>query len=102
MLKHINLRVRHFRESSDIVFVFVVEFVFVFAFGIVDGVFLIHITCFIIMLKWYNDITYTKCLLSHCRVCPSRRISEGISFCSGQLFDERLWRPTDKHDIFDL
>lgn len=55
------------------------------------------------MLKWYHNITYTQCSLSHCRACLSRRISEGLSFCIGQqLGDFRWWRPTDKHDIFDL
>ena len=55
------------------------------------------------MLKWYHDITYIQCSLSHCKFCNSRQISEGLCFCIGQQFNgEKLWRPTDKHDIFDL
>lgn len=55
------------------------------------------------MLKWYHNITYTRCSLSHCRSCNSRQISEGICFCIAQPLDGgSLWRPTDKHDIFDL
>lgn len=55
------------------------------------------------MLKWYHNITYIQCALSHCKVCNSRQISEGLCFCIGQQFDgEKLWRPTDKHDVFDL
>ena len=57
----------------DIVFVFVVELVFVLAFGIVDDVFLIHITCFIIMLVEYqNEIIRRKERfgLSFCDKCP--------------------------------
>ena len=57
----------------DIVFVFVVELVFVLAFGIVDDVFLIHITCFIIMLVEYqNEIYRRKGILniSFCDKCP--------------------------------
>lgn len=55
------------------------------------------------MLKWYQNITYTQCLLSHCKVCNSRQISEGLCFCIGQQFiGGGLWRPIDRHDIFYL
>lgn len=55
------------------------------------------------MLKWYRNVTYTQCSLSHCRSCNSRRISEGLTFCIGQQFNDLgWWRPTDKHDIFYL
>lgn len=57
----------------DIVFVFVVELVFVLAFGLVDDVFLIHITCFIIMLVKYRNEIYRRkerLGLSFCDNCP--------------------------------
>ena len=57
----------------DIVFAFVVELVFVLIFGIVDDVFLIHITCFIIMLVEYRDEIYRRkerLGLSFCNKCP--------------------------------
>lgn len=59
----------------DIVFVFVVELVFVFTFDIVDDVFLIHITCFIIMLVEYRNEIYRRkerLGLSFCDKCPLR------------------------------
>ena len=52
---------------------FVVELVFVLAFGIVDDVFLIHITCFIIMLVEYRNEIYRRkerLGLSFCNKCP--------------------------------
>ena len=57
----------------DIVFVFVVELVFVLVFDIVDDVFLIHITCFIIMLVEYRNTIYRRkdrLGLSFCDKCP--------------------------------
>ena len=77
-----------------------------------NGILVIYITIkylkydkyhlFYYMLKWYHDITYIQCALSHCKVCNNKRISEGLCFCTGQSFMGRMWRPTDKHDIFDL
>jgi len=55
------------------VFVFVVELVFVLAFGVVDDVFLIHITCFTIMLVEYRNEIYRRgeqLGLSFCDKCP--------------------------------
>lgn len=68
----------------DIVFVFVVELVFVLTFGIVDDVFLIHITCFIIIMlvEYRNEIYRRKEQLgiSFCDKCPLRYFDQDPCF----------------------